>query len=767
MAHIRPATLLVIVAFCLLSYLQPTTSVNSTVPLMIDEFVKDVGPNKVVDFVMVVDRSQGMSIERFILVLHKLTGAILKQYAVIHPDFTRTAVITFGADSQVIFDYISDKTRTKCAVFGGDSPTPWEKVMYIRNDTYAKGTNLKAAFKQANNILTTGKSKRPSAKQIIVLATDGDYTTRDDPINEVNALKDKDVTIFAVGIGNWLKPGNVRILASKEGYYGTQEQWTDMLMKTKPTSFSTDTPPLWVDDEPEVCNKSCGAHAQCQCDVLRGVSQCMCHKGYYLKDGNCIECASNTYKSEIDNQACEQCPQLMVTSSNASDAVDQCKCPENITCTDPCKPNPCDSNEVCQRNGASYKCECQKGWSGDNCSTNADDCLNNNACQHGASCVDMLGDFTCVCKWGFQGRYCELNIDECKQEKSLCRNGATCKDMANNFNCACTKGWIGRFCQDVDKSISTTPGITTPETTTPTTTPILVPDVPNPETTVRPEPTATEPKSGTTQSAVSPPEKKGLALWIIIACACGGGLLVLILIVIIVATRRRRRRKEEPELEKPAANGLQNGGKMSSKFSGFWKMKTVRGAPGMRDLDEDTNTIGRPSVPVSKKCDMETTGDDDGEAVMMVEEAMYSNTQIIDESAVGSTMMDGWNKYLQELVQSGTVERAVIIRPDGTSQAKTDSWLVDLHEIDKIQVLLEDKSVDVPAVVQGGEYHIRYNDGTAAGGQTIGSGSSASIMAITRTKNYVLIATASAADDEGECRKELDWIGDHIRNEGY
>ena len=60
--------------------------------------------------------------------------------------------------------------------------------------------------------------------------------------------------------------------------------------------------------------------------------------------------------------------------------------------------------------------------------------------------------------------------------------------------------------------------------------------------------------------------------------------------------------------------------------------------------------------------------------------------QIIDESVVGSTMMDGWNKYLQELVQSGTVERAVIIRPDGTSQAKTDSWLVDLHEIDKLQV---------------------------------------------------------------------------------
>ena len=60
--------------------------------------------------------------------------------------------------------------------------------------------------------------------------------------------------------------------------------------------------------------------------------------------------------------------------------------------------------------------------------------------------------------------------------------------------------------------------------------------------------------------------------------------------------------------------------------------------------------------------------------------------QIIDVSATGLTMMDGWNKYLQELVESGTVERAVIIRPDGTSQAKTDSWLVDLPEINNIWV---------------------------------------------------------------------------------
>ena len=236
MAHLRTA--LVIVTLCLLSCFQSTASENSVVQLQIGDFANDVGPNKVVDLVMVVDRSTGMGIERFIMSLSKLAGALLQQYAVIHPDFTRTAVITFGGDSRVIFDYISNKTTTKCGVFGGDSPTPWEKVAYIQNDTYSKGTNLREAFTQANHIFTAGRNKRSNAKQIVVLVTDGDYSTPDDPIDQVKTLKDAGVTIFAVGIGNWLKPGNVRILATKNAYYGHAKNWTDMVTNSKFTSFS-------------------------------------------------------------------------------------------------------------------------------------------------------------------------------------------------------------------------------------------------------------------------------------------------------------------------------------------------------------------------------------------------------------------------------------------------------------------------------------------------------------------------------------------------
>ena len=220
----------------------PTISKGNTT-LLFDEFVAYVASNKAVDLVLIVDRSSGIGEERFIIELRELTGAILRRYPVIHPDFTRLAVITFSGDSRVTFDYVSDTANlnTKCGVFGGDKPAPWDEVVYIRDDAAAKGTDLIESFTIAGNIAQAGKLNRPDAESVILLITDGDYNDREDPINEANKLKDEGVIIFTCGIGNWLKPGQVRILATQEGYYGSKKNWTDMMAGTKLTSYSTGT----------------------------------------------------------------------------------------------------------------------------------------------------------------------------------------------------------------------------------------------------------------------------------------------------------------------------------------------------------------------------------------------------------------------------------------------------------------------------------------------------------------------------------------------
>lgn len=61
-----------------------------------------------------------------------------------------------------------------------------------------------------------------------------------------------------------------------------------------------------------------------------------------------------------------------------------------------------------------------------------------NVCQNDGVCTPLDHDARCVCKRGFSGEFCEINIDECEQ--SPCLNGATCQDMNIGYQCRCLEG---------------------------------------------------------------------------------------------------------------------------------------------------------------------------------------------------------------------------------------------------------------------------------------------------------------------------------------
>ncbi|KAK2143540.1 hypothetical protein LSH36_833g00055 [Paralvinella palmiformis] len=52
-------------------------------------------------------------------------------------------------------------------------------------------------------------------------------------------------------------------------------------------------------------------------------------------------------------------------------------------------------------------------------------------------------------------------------------------------------------------------------------------------------------------------------------------------------------------------------------------------------------------------------------------------------------------------------------------------------------------------------------------GKTIGSSQEPRVLAIGKTKTYLIVAVALVSTDKGKVRKEVQWIVDHITGEGY
>ena len=124
-----------------------------------------------------------------------------------------------------------------------------------------------------------------------------------------------------------------------------------------------------------------------------------------------------------------------------------------------------------------YRCECPRGWLGENCVIDEDEC-DSNPCQNGATCMESMSDpaipidrFTCICVPGFAngvcvydyvmayaaecsrrtGGVCDIDVDECVS--SPCGNGATCLESGvtsivpyHEYSCGCPAGFAGGLC---------------------------------------------------------------------------------------------------------------------------------------------------------------------------------------------------------------------------------------------------------------------------------------------------------------------------------
>ncbi|KAL3110457.1 hypothetical protein niasHT_019318 [Heterodera trifolii] len=92
---------------------------------------------------------------------------------------------------------------------------------------------------------------------------------------------------------------------------------------------------------------------------------------------------------------------------------------------------------VVERNWHASQCKCLRGFEGDFCEQDINECERFGAilCKNGGTCVNRHGSYMCICVGGFAGKFCETNIDDCVD--NLCYAGSTCVDGIARYDCRC------------------------------------------------------------------------------------------------------------------------------------------------------------------------------------------------------------------------------------------------------------------------------------------------------------------------------------------
>ncbi|XP_030603557.1 protein eyes shut homolog [Archocentrus centrarchus] len=168
-----------------------------------------------------------------------------------------------------------------------------------------------------------------------------------------------------------------------------------------------------------------------KCYDLLGDYSCQCPTGFHGK------------RCEVDIDAC-------ALSNNTCPPKTQClDLPVGFeyTCSVPCLQHlqPCANGGRCVLNNTNaYRCICTRGWSGQDCRVNVNECIEH-WCQNGGTCVDEIDGYSCLCPRGYTGIYCEEDIDYCVDH--CCSEHGVCLDQQYNFTCRCMLGFEGLLCE--------------------------------------------------------------------------------------------------------------------------------------------------------------------------------------------------------------------------------------------------------------------------------------------------------------------------------
>ena len=129
--------------------------------------------------------------------------------------------------------------------------------------------------------------------------------------------------------------------------------------------------------------------------------------------------------------------------------------------------------------------------------------------------------------------------------------------------------------------------------------------------------------------------------------------------------------------------------------------------------------------------------------------------------------MDEWYAYVLAIVHNNNFSRLTIVRLDGEKGVLSPGCRLSLTETKTVFNILSNKVYSKVVTIQRRDFGIASNEDFVIVAHSIGKdGLEQEIACATKTRQFVITATALFQGDNGKCRQEIVKIRDHIKQQG-
>ncbi|XP_069969926.1 protein kinase C-binding protein NELL1 isoform X2 [Penaeus vannamei] len=209
----------------------------------------------------------------------------------------------------------------------------------------------------------------------------------------------------------------------------------------------------------DYCAQGHDCHANATCINLQTTYACHCNSGFTGSNGRMCtdidECrevgAHHGHYCQAHTRCVNTIGSYVCECEDGYVRVDELTCVERDECSEGA--HQCHQHASCTNTQGGYHCTCNEGFTG-----NGFDCkpLCNATCENGGICV---APGVCECRRGFKGQACELDVDECSLGLHRCHPNSRCVNLPGWYTCHCLPGYTslmpdnsqGLLCQDVDE----------------------------------------------------------------------------------------------------------------------------------------------------------------------------------------------------------------------------------------------------------------------------------------------------------------------------